>query len=148
MLKNIDPLLTPDLLKVLAEMGHDDAIVLADANFTAMSLGAGKPVLRLPGIARAVQAVASVLPLAQDVPHPVAYMQVGGTEAPYRSALQREALAVLAREGVAGEQAEGVERFAFYERVKKAYAIVVTGELQPFGNFLLRKGVIGETLRD
>lgn len=95
MLKNIDPLLTPDLLKVLAEMGHDDAIVLADANFTAMSLGAGKPVLRLPGIgmARAVQAVASVLPLAQDVPHPVAYMQVGGTEAPYRSALQREALA-------------------------------------------------------
>ena len=127
MLKNIDPLLTPDLLKVLAEMGHDDAIVLADANFTAMSLGAGKPVLRLPGIgmARAVQAVTSVLPLAQDV-----------------------ALAVLAREGVAGEQAEGVERFAFYERVKKAYAIVVTGELQPFGNFLLRKGVIGETLRD
>ena len=150
MLKNIDPLLTPDLLKVLAEMCHDDAIVLADANFTAMSLGAGKPVLRLPGIgmARAVQAVASVLPLAQDVPHPVAYMQVGGTEAPYRSALQREALAVLAREGVAGEQAEGVERFAFYERVKKSYAIVVTGELQPFGNFLLRKGVIGETLRD
>ena len=94
------------------------------------------------------QAVASVLPLAQDVSHPVAYMQVGGTEVPYRSALQRETMQVLAREGVAGEQAEGVERFAFYERVKKAYAIVVTGELQPFGNFLLRKGVIGETLRD
>ena len=150
MLKGIDPVLSPELLKIMAEMGHDDTLVLADANFTAMSLGAGKPVLRLPGIgmARAVQAVASVLPLAQDVPHPVAYMQVGGTEAPYRSALQREALAVLAREGVAGEQAEGVERFAFYERVKKAYAIVVTGELQPFGNFLLRKGVIGETLRD
>ena len=45
------------------------------------------------------------------------------------------------------EQAEGVERFAFYERVKKAYAIVVTGELQPWGNFILRKGVIGDTLR-
>ena len=105
---------------------------------------------RLPGVGmlRAVQAVTSLLPLASDIPHPVACMQVGGTEAPYRSALQREALAVLAREGVAGEQAEGVERFAFYERVKKAYAIVVTGELQPFGNFLLRKGVIGETLRD
>ena len=52
MLKNIDPLLTPDLLKVLAEMGHDDAIVLADANFTAMSLGVGKPVLRMPVMAR------------------------------------------------------------------------------------------------
>ena len=149
MLKNIDPLLTPDLLKVLAEMGHDDAIVLADANFTAMSLGAGKPVLRQPGIGmtRAVQAVASVLPLAQDVSHPVAYMQVGGTEAPYRSAVQRETLAVLAAEGLKEGQAEAVERFAFYERVKKAYAIVVTGELQPWGNFILRKGVIGDTLR-
>ena len=104
--------------------------------------------LRLPGMgmARAVQAVASVLPLAQDVSHPVAYMQVGGTEVPYRSALQRETLDVLAREGVTSAQAEGVERFAFYERVKKAYAIVVTGERQPWGNFLLRKGVIGDTL--
>ena len=53
---------------------------------------------------------------------------------------------VLAREGVTSAQAEGVERFAFYERVKKAYAIVVTGERQPWGNFLLRKGVIGDTL--
>ena len=69
MLKGIDPLLSPELLKLLAEMGHDDAVVLADANFTAMSLGAGKPVLRLPGVgmARTVDAVASVLPLAE--PH-------------------------------------------------------------------------------
>lgn len=149
MLKGIDPLLSPDLLKLLAEMGHDDALVLADANFTAMSLGAGKPVLRLPGagMARVMQAVASVLPLAQDVPHPVAYMQVGGTEAPYRSALQRETLEVLALEGLRGGQAQAVERYAFYERVKHAYAIVVTGELQPWGNFILRKGVIGDTLR-
>lgn len=149
MLKGIDPLLSPELLKLLAEMGHDDALVLADANFTAMSLGAGKPVLRLPavGMARTVQAVASVLPLAADVAHPVAYMQVGGTEAPYRSALQRETLAVLAAEGLVEGQAEAVERFAFYERVKVAYAIVVTGELQPWGNFILRKGVIGDTLR-
>lgn len=149
MLKGIDPLLTPDLLKLLAEMGHDDALVMADANFTAMSLGAGKPVLRLPGIgmARAMQAVVSVLPLAMDVPQPVAYMQVGGTEAPYRSALQRETLAVLVSGGLPAEGAEAVERYAFYERVRKAYAIVVTGESQPWGNFILRKGVIGETLR-
>lgn len=149
MLKGIDPLLSPELLKLLAEMGHDDAIVLADANFTAMSLGAGKPVLRLPGVgmARCLQAVSSVLPLAADVPHPVAYMQVCGSESGYRSALQREALAVLAAEGLQDSQAEAVERFAFYERVKKAYAIVVTGERQPWANFILRKGVIGETLR-
>jgi L-fucose mutarotase len=149
MLKGIDPLLSPDLLKLLAEMGHDDALVLADANFTAMSLGAGKPVLRLPGVGmvRTLQAVSSVLPLADDVPHPVAYMQVGGSEAGYRSALQREALAALAAEGLQEGQAEAVERYAFYERVKTAYAIVVTGELQPWGNFILRKGVIGDTLR-
>lgn len=149
MLKGIDPLLSPELLKLLAEMGHDDAVVLADANFTAMSLGAGKPVLRLPGVgmARTVDAVASVLPLADDVAHPVAYMQVGGTEPGYRSALQREALAVLGRHGMREDQAEAVERYAFYERVKQAYAIVVTGELEPWGNFLLRKGVLGQPLR-
>ena len=149
MLKGIDPLLSPELLKLLAETGHDDALVLADANFTAMSLGAGKPVLRMPGIgmARAVQAVASVLPLAADVPCPVAFMQVGGTEPPYLSGLQRDTLAVLEGFGVLPEQLEPIERFAFYERVKKAYAIVVTGELQPWGNFILRKGVLGEALR-
>lgn len=149
MLKGIDPLLSPDLLKLLAEMGHDDAIVLADANFTAMSLGVGKPVLRLPGVgmARAVQAVASVLPLADDVPCPVAFMQVGGTEPPYLSGLQRDTLAVLEGFGVSSAQLEPIERYAFYERVKTAYAIVVTGELQPWGNFILRKGVIGDTLR-
>ncbi|WP_457278961.1 RbsD/FucU family protein [Polaromonas sp. P5_D5] len=149
MLKGIDPLLTPELLKVLAEMGHDDALLLADANFTAMSVGAGKPVLRLPGhgMARTARAVASLLPLAEDVDHPVAYMQVSGTEAPYRSELQREVLALLAPGWLPHQQAEAVERYAFYERVRQAYAIVVTGELQPFGNFILRKGVIGENLR-
>ncbi len=149
MLKGIDPMLSPDLLKLLAEMGHDDALVLADANFTAMSLGAGKPVLRLPGVGmlRALRAVTSVLPLADDVPHPVACMQVSGTPPGYRSALQREAAEQLAGDGLRGDQIELVERFAFYERVKGAYAIVVTGEPQPFGNFILRKGVIGEALR-
>ena len=149
MLKGIDPLLTPQLLKVLAEMGHDDAIVLADCNFTAERIAGGKPVLRLPGVtmARAVRAVESVLPLAADVRHPVAYMQVEQTEAPYRSALQREVMALLAPSLREGQDGEGVERFDFYDRARAAYAIVVTGEPQPYGNFLLRKGVIGENLR-
>ncbi len=149
MLKGIDPLLSPDLLKLLAEMGHDDALALVDANFTAMSLGAGKPVLRLSGVGmvRALQAVTSLLPLAEDAPHPVAYMQVSDSADGYRSALQREALALLASSGLSAERVEAVERFEFYDRVKNAYAIVVTGEQQPFGNFILRKGVIGEALR-
>lgn len=149
MLKGIDPLITPELLKLLMEMGHDEALLLADANFTAMTLGAGKPVLRLPGsgMAQALKAIGALLPLAADVAHPVAFMQVCGTEPPYLSALQREVLDLLEGSLLPGQQAESIERYAFYERVRGVCAIVVTGELQPFGNFILRKGVIGETLR-
>ncbi|HPH14928.1 MAG TPA: RbsD/FucU domain-containing protein [Burkholderiaceae bacterium] len=149
MLKGINPLITPDLLKLLMEMGHDDSLVLADANFTALSLGAGKPVLRLPGASmfQTVKAIDPLLPLAADVEHPIAFMQVSDTTAPYRSALQREVLGLLETSLLPDQKAEPLERYAFYERVRGAYAIVLTGELQPFGNFILRKGVIGENLR-
>jgi L-fucose mutarotase len=149
MLIGIPPLLTPELLKVMMEMGHDDALVLADANFTAMRIAAGKPVIRLPGtsMAEVVQAISQLLPLASDVPHPVAYMQVSGTETPERSGLQREVLKIMETKMATGQSAEGVERYAFYEQSRHAYAYVLTGELQPFGNFILRKGVIGENLR-
>jgi L-fucose mutarotase len=150
MLKNIDPLLGPDLLKVLCEMGHGDEIVLADANFTAASLGRDRVVLRLPGVGmrRACAAVLSVLPLDDMVAQPVACMQVGDRPAGYRSALQREVLADLDASAVARpEQCEAIERFAFYERVRHAYAIVQTGELQAWANFMFKKGVIAEALR-
>jgi L-fucose mutarotase len=149
MLKGINPLITPELIKLLMEMGHDEALVLVDANFTALTLGAGKPVVRLPGasMVQVVQAIEPLLPLATDVAHPVAFMQVSGTEAPYLSALQREVLGLMQGSLLPQQSAEPVERFAFYDRVRQACAIVVTGELQPFGNFILRKGVIGENLR-
>ena len=149
MLKGIDPVLTPELLKVLIEMGHDDAIVLADANFTAVRYAGGKPIIRLPGIgmARAVKAVASLLPLVADELHPIGFMQVSGQPDGYRSALQREVLADLEPALLPGQSVQAIERYAFYERTRSAFAIVLTGELQPFGNFLLRKGVIGEALR-
>jgi L-fucose mutarotase len=148
LLKGIDPLLTPDLLRILAQMGHDDALVVADRNFTADRLAAGKPVIRLPGVGlvRAVAAITSLLPLAEDVSSPVAYMQVGGTQAPYRSAVQREVADLIEPQLKPGQTLEGVERFAFYERVSHAYAIVLTGEAQPWANVILRKGVIGEAL--
>ena len=149
MLKGISPLITPDLIKLLMEMGHDDSLVLADANFTALSLGAGKPVLRLTGASmfQVVKAIEPLLPLAADVAHPVAFMQVSDTAAPYRSALQREVLGLLECGLLPNQKPEPLERYAFYERVRSAYAIVLTGEMQPFGNFILRKGVIGENLR-
>ena len=144
MLKNIDPLLFPELLKLLAEMGHDDALVLADANFTALQLAQGKPVLRLPGVGmqRAVQAIESVLPLVADVPHPVAFMQVSDSAPGYRSALQREVLAQLQPAFLPGQSAEALERYAFYEQVKGASLIVQSGEGTAYGNALFCKGVI------
>ena len=150
MLKGIDPLLTPDLLKVLAEMGHGDEIVVADANFTAVSLARGKPVLRLAGVGvlRACAAVLSVLPLDASVAQPVAFMQVSDTPPGYRSALQRDVIGSLQARGDAEPaQCEAIERFAFYERVARAFAIVHTGELQPFANFVFRKGVLADALQ-
>jgi L-fucose mutarotase len=147
MLKGIDPLLTPDLLKVLAEMGHGDEIVIADANFTAASLGRGKPVITCPArmCSAPCEAVLSLLPLDASVAQPVAYMQVCDTPAGYRSALQRDVVAALQAGGQATPaQCEAMERFAFYDRVKAAFAIVHTGDLQPYGNFILKKGVIAE----
>ncbi len=150
MLKGIDPLLTPELLKVLAEMGHGDEIVVADANFTAASLGRGKPVIALPGVGtlRASEAILSLLPLDAMVDQPVAFMQVSGTPQGYLSGLQRDVIARLQAAGWAQPaQCQATERFAFYERVRGAFAIVHTGELQPYGNFLFKKGVISEALR-
>lgn len=153
MLKGIDPLLTPELLWVLASMGHGDEIVIADANFTAHSLAqrphGAVPVIELPGasVAQCAHAVLSLLPLDQAIACPVAFMQVGETAPGYLSSQQRQVLRMLAEAGHAqANQCEPMERFAFYDRVRRAQAIVRTGESQPFGNFLFKKGVIGEAL--
>lgn len=149
MLKGIDPLITPELLKVLAEMGHGDEIVIADANFTAASLAAGKPVMHLSGVgvARSIDAILSLLPIDQAVEQPIAYMQVSHQPDGWQSALQQNVIQRLTEQGYAREsQCEALERFAFYARTQRAYAIVLTGELQPYGNFIVKKGVICEPL--
>jgi L-fucose mutarotase len=149
MLKGIDAALTPELLKVLCEMGHGDEIVVVDANFTAASLGRGKPVIRMPGIdlRRACEAVLSVFPLDQSVEQPVAYMKVENTPDGYASGVQRAVIALAGElASAAPAQCAAVERFAFYDRVGGAYAIVQTGEAQPYANFIFKKGVIGAAL--
>jgi L-fucose mutarotase len=150
MLKGIDPVLSPELLKALAEMGHEDAILLVDANFTAMRYRASttnQQVIRLPGVglARAAQAVLSVLPLGTSAEQPVRFMQVTELPQGQMSAVQREVVQLLPadRQG----EAITVERFAFYELALQSYVIVQTGELQPYGNVMLKKGVICEPLR-
>lgn len=141
MLRGLDPLLSPDLLHALASMGHGDDIVIADANFPGESTGL--PVIRLDGIlgTDAVRAVLSVMPLDSFVPDPAITMQVVGNpdEVPPVVAEFQTIIDTVAdhRAPIAS-----LERFAFYERAEKAYAVVMTGERRLYGNIILKKGVV------
>lgn len=145
MLKGIDPLLTPDLLKHLCAMGHGEWVAVVDANFTADWLAKGKPVIRLPGhsLERVSQAVLSVFPLAVDVVQPAAYMQHSELPEGERTAAQQAFVEVVRNmEGRDASQVEPLERYEFYRRVDGASLIVQSGEVTAFGNALLCKGVI------
>jgi L-fucose mutarotase len=144
MLKGIDPILTPELLMHLCAMGHGEWVAVVDANFTAEHLSQGKPVVRLPGLSlqRVSQAVLSVFPLAVDVPHPAAYMQVSGSAHDHRTQAQQSVVNLVVDQGMQSQQVEAVERYAFYDKVRAASLIVQTGEGTAFGNALFCKGVI------
>jgi len=139
MLKGISPVLSPDLLKVLCEMGHGDEIVVSDAHFPAHSVvRAGAVVLRADGVG-ADALLAGIAPLFELDAYatPVAMMAaVPGDE--LDPSVERRYRAALGYDGVI----ERVERFAFYERARSAYAIVVTGETAKYGNVILKKGVV------
>lgn len=144
MLLHIDPVLTPQLLFSLADMGHGDYIAVVDANFTSSALAGDWPVIRLPGLCllRVCQAVLSVLPLDASIKAPISYMQVSDTPGGHRDAVQQEVVDDLLLRGTAPEQIEAVERFAFYERVRTCRVIVQSGDLRAYGNFIFSKGVI------
>jgi L-fucose mutarotase len=142
MLIGIDPLLGPDLLSILRAMGHGDELVIADANFP--SAAVGRRVVRADGISatRMLEAVTSVLPLDTFVPAAAFVMElVGhpGTFAPIADEF-REILSWRATQEP--PRIDGIERFAFYERARQAFAVVATGELRIYGNIILRKGII------
>ena len=139
MLKGLSPLLSADLLYVLASMGHGDEIVLADANFPAATHAS--ELIRLPGVsvARVLDAVLSVMPLDSFVAQGAMTMQVVGDAEAVPPAVA-DMQAVLARHGC--PPAGSLERFAFYERAAGAFAVVATGETRIYGNVILRKGVV------
>ncbi|WP_080832954.1 L-fucose mutarotase [Cohnella massiliensis] len=141
MLYGISPLISPELLKVLMEMGHGDEIVIGDGNFPAASHA--QRLIRCDGhgIPELLDAILRLFPLDPYVEKPVALMQVvpGDT---VETPIWNEYLAVI-RERVGLEAPfEEVERFAFYERAKKAYAVVATGESALYANVILKKGVV------
>lgn len=141
MLRGIDPLLSGDLLKVLDEMGHGDQLLLVDRNYPAAA--SGKPVIRLgeAGILRAAQAILSVFPLDTFIAHPLERMEVD--DDPVKTTSTQDALLELARASEGRDLDYGViPRLSFYERAKAAYAVVHTLDAQPYGCFILHKGVI------
>lgn len=146
MLKGIDPRLNAELLYALRAMGHGDALVLADANFPAEALARGTVfgrVLRMENLSapEAARAILSLLPLDTFAEDFAGRMEVAGApgEIP---AVQAEVQAVIdAAEGRPRPMA-GIERFAFYERARTAFGIVMTGERRFYGDFILKKGVI------
>ncbi|MCL2646328.1 MAG: L-fucose mutarotase [Phycisphaerales bacterium] len=142
MLMGIPAILSPELLKILMEMGHGDEIVFADGNFPAASVA--KRLVRLDGhgILPLLEAVLRFFPLDTFVDKPVALMAVVPGDA-YKPVIQdayRDIIGRYVREGAVG--VECMDRFAFYERARAAYAVVATGEIARYANILLKKGIV------
>lgn len=140
MLKNIPPILGPELLSTLRAMGHGDEIVLVDANFPAEFMG--PLVVRADGIAvtTMLDAVLTLLPLDQFVEETAIGMQVVGDPAGHQR-IDDEFQAIISRHEP-DKRYSKIERFAFYDRARKAAAIIQTGETRLYGNIILKKGVI------
>lgn len=141
MLKNIPKVLSPDLLKILMEMGHGDELVIADGNFPAAAIA--QRLVRLDGInvPEILEAILKFFPLDTYVDNPVGLMQVvpGDKVKPVIWDVYKK---ILKKSGEPFKQFEFIERFEFYERAKKAYAIISTGESALYANIILKKGVV------
>jgi len=146
MLKSIDPLLNADVLYALRAMGHGDELVICDTNFPADSVARETVVgdlLRIDGVsaARVARAVLSLMPLDAFVEDAAMRMEIIGKPSeipPVQQEVQRE---IDAAEGKSWPMGS-IERMAFYERAKKAYCVIQSGERRFYGCFILKKGVI------
>ena len=146
MLKGIPKIISPELLKVLSEMGHSDRIVIADGNFPSESMGKNAIVIRADGhgIPELLDAILTVYPLDTYTDKPAVLMQlmdrdVGKVETPIWDEYRK----IIAKHDDRGAEALGnIDRFDFYEEAKKCYAIIATGESAIYANIMLQKGVI------
>jgi L-fucose mutarotase len=141
MLKNLNPLLSPELLMVLRSMGHGDEIAVVDANFPAASMA--QHLVRLDGVSvtAVTDAILSVMPLDDFVPEAAWRMEVVGDPQAEQPIFDEFRTIIAHHEGT-GFRLAALERFAFYDRAKAAYAIVSTGEARLYGNIILKKGVV------
>lgn len=144
MLKGIPKILSPELLKVLCEMGHSDRIVIADGNFPAETMGKNAIVIRMDGHSASdiLDAVLQVFPLDTYVENPVSLMEVMSGD-PVETPIWDVYKGIIKKHDVRGEKAVGeIERFKFYDEAKTAYAIIATGESALYANIMLQKGVV------
>ncbi len=146
MLKGIPKILSPELLKVLCEMGHSDRLVISDGNFPAESMGKDAIVIRCDGhgVPELLDAILQVFPLDTYVENPVNLMEVvpgDNVETPIWDTYKE----IIARyDGRGADCVANIERFRFYEEAKTAYAIIATGESALYANIMLQKGVVVE----
>lgn len=146
MLKGIPQILSPELLKVLCEMGHGDRLVIGDGNFPAESMGKNAIVIRCDGceVPELLDAILQLFPLDTYVEKPVSLMEVmpgDQTETPIWDTYQK----IVEEYDNRGKDAIGtIERFQFYEEAKQAYAILATREKALYANVILQKGVVTE----
>ncbi len=146
MLKGIPSILSPELLKVLCEMGHSDRLVISDGNFPAESMGKNAIVIRCDGhgVPEVLDAILKVFPLDTYTEKPVNLMEVmpgDKVETPIWDTYKD----IIKKHDARGEKTVGcIERFAFYEEAKTAYAIIATSEKALYANIMLQKGVVVE----
>lgn len=141
MLKGIPSILSPELLKVLMEMGHGDEIVLADGNFPAASHA--KRLVRCDGhgMPELLEAVLQLFPLDPYVTHPVTLMEVVPGD-PVETPIWETYRTIINRYEPEANGVTNIDRFAFYDQARQAYAIVATGESALYANIILKKGVV------
>lgn len=141
MLKNIPNILSPELLKILMEMGHGDEIVIADGNFPAASIA--QRLVRLDGhrIPEILNAILNFFPLDTYTDSAVGLMSVSPGDN-YKPVIWEEYKKIISDSKEFFKEFEFIERFAFYERAKKAYAVIATSEFELYANIILKKGVV------
>ena len=141
MLTGIHPLLSPDMLHAMASMGHGDEIAIVDANFPGASLGPRLIEMRGASSPDVLDALLTLFPIDTTAVPAVFTMEVIGDPSAVPQPVMDFA-AVFTRHRLADCEIGTLERHAFYERAKRAFALVRTGELRPYGNILLVKGVV------
>ncbi|MGA2507337.1 MAG: L-fucose mutarotase [Chitinispirillaceae bacterium] len=141
MLNGIPSILSPELLKILMEMGHGDELVIADGNFPAVSIA--QRLVRSDGnmVPELLEAILKFFPLDPYVDHPVALMQVVPGDN-YKPTIWETYKKIIQKFPNKNSSIENIERFAFYERAKRAFAVIATSESALYANIILKKGVV------